>query len=175
MSIQQDALIENYNEIAEGLQSLCRGWSRRRGGEPDELLQESFLYFMDALDRFNGQGDWKQWVMYRIKKNLLERARTIQYQKYSRPHDRNYDVLHCADTACPHTFEEVLQEMPLDAFVVTKLALDPPTVIQQEISRKGGSPRNIRSSIRRYLMDLGWSAQRVADSYSQIADILKGV
>lgn len=176
MSVKHDALTDNYEALESQIQNLCKGWSRRRGGDEDELIQESFLYFVRAIDDFDGRGEWAKFVLYRLKMNLLENARRIQHRRACRPIDHNYELSNLmAQPDHRHKLDQLLEELPLDAFVVTHLALAPPPAIQEEIDRKGGTPRNIRSSIRSYLMDLGWSASRVAESYSKVADALREI
>jgi hypothetical protein len=59
-----------------------------------------------------------------------------------------------------------------DARTVLALVLDAPPEVAQVAAAKGGEGRNIRSTIRQWLADAGWAADRINESFSEIARAL---
>lgn len=159
-------LTEEYEELEESIIAICRGWTTHRGGEYDELIQETFLYFHDAFYRFNGEGDWKKWIIYRMKMNLLEQARRLK-SRQARHSYGNTESLLCWDNP------SILDSMSERALLVAKLTINPPKKVKQQIVERGGAVNNIRSVIRVYLMDLGWSAKQVREVYQEIYEVLR--
>ena len=66
----------------------------------------------------------------------------------------------------------MLTELSEDAKMVVSLVLQPPAELYYESVRRGDKPRNLRSALRDYLHAIGWGLERVAESFSEIKDVL---
>ena len=49
-----------------------------------------------------------------------------------------------------------------------------PADLIQMAKTKGGQPRNFRSTIRDHLYDLGWTWDRVRESFQEIRQVVRG-
>ena len=59
-----------------------------------------------------------------------------------------------------------------DAQTVASLVLHPPEIVEQAISTKGGCPRNYRSTVRNYLLRMGWTRKRINDAFDEVRNAL---
>lgn len=60
-----------------------------------------------------------------------------------------------------------------DAEFVVKLMIDPPRSVALPAERKGGTPRNLRSTVREWLVDRGWHPDRIGAAFNEIKEALK--
>mgnify|MGYP005614730363 CR=1 FL=1 len=170
-----------YDQLQETIHKVCNRWSRTRGGEVDELKQEAFLYFAKAYQDFDGRGDWERFVINRIKFQLLEQARTLRRKQGTvqrRFGNRVYtDAIadHRQTEANAQRFDELMDTLSPDAHLAAVLSLNPPKCIAAKIkpTETGISRRNIKRHVKDYLMNLGWTAHRVACAYAEIAKELR--
>lgn len=59
-----------------------------------------------------------------------------------------------------------------DGVYVAELLLDPPRSLAIPAEKRGGSPRNYRSTLREWLSDRGWAASRISAAFAQIKNSL---
>lgn len=60
-----------------------------------------------------------------------------------------------------------------DARKVVKLLIDAPRSVELPAERKGGTPRNYRSTVREWLTDRGWAPLRINAAFREIKNALK--
>jgi hypothetical protein len=69
-------------------------------------------------------------------------------------------------------FEEMVEDLPPDAQRVVRLCLRPPLALSRAWDRKGGTPHNMRSSVRQYLEDDEWPIVRIRRAFAAIREAL---
>jgi hypothetical protein len=83
------------------------------------------------------------------------------------------------DFACevPAIFdrEDFEDGMGEDARRVVGLLLDPPSEVERVSEAKGGDPRNLRSTVRQYLVKESWSTDRINAAFNQVRNQLTEV
>ncbi len=118
---------------------------------------------------------FEQEVRRVIWHNLYDHYRTVAgIRRSSGAHEIAYGgtdltpVELAASKATGWAAQEWLEELSKDAAIVAALVLDTPAELARVAEAKGGSPRNLRSTIREHLQGLGWCAARINESFEEI-------
>lgn len=162
---QQRSAEETFLEVQDLIRKQVWGLIRTYGGDFDEMMAEASYLFIAAYNDWDGIVPFTTWVSNWIRWSLIDQLRIrIGHQaRYTYVDDevltRNINNWQPAD---------LLEELSTDAAMVVKLVLETPAEIASIIEGKGGQPRNYRSTIRSYLISLGWTAKQISDSFAEI-------
>jgi RNA polymerase sigma factor (sigma-70 family) len=183
----EETYLEVENLIRREVWRICKKW----GGDFDELMSEANIAFLDAYDSFDGSSSFATWTRQIVWYKCVDliRGRLTEQARYaSNPGDETVGRIPCRVNGDathdrmlieipdrPHStwkVQEMLEELTEDARIVVKLVVETPAELEAIARAKGGQPRNLRSSIRSYLAEAGWTAARIAESFNEVRQVL---
>lgn len=140
----------------------------------NELFLKAYMTHDDSLGPFSSR------VRFVIWNGMLDafqteytkvRKRSILTDSEGQPADLDILPFPARSTFSLKGFRSALS---WDACEAIKLAIYPPKSVKEQAEKNGGSPRNYRSAIRKYLMTTyGFTPYEVAECFSEIATALK--
>lgn len=168
---------QRYESVKALIYKQVYKFAAQYGGDVDDLAGEAHIHFMEGDMRFtDGQTATgldieqpyhiviKNHVWYGLFDTMRTRVRRqgIAAMQHAGEHD-----IDLADRAGLDV--EVLRiDSGDDVKTVLDLVFDPPAAVAKESQAKGGTPRNIRSTIRTYLTKRGWTPERINSSFDAI-------
>ena len=163
------AVDDTYQEMYGLIRHTVRGFVQEFGGDFDDLLAEANSCFMAAYNDYPGNPKFSTWLRNYIRWELLDglRPKARRNKRTERIGEREFP-----DNHSTFTVQTFLRELGGDAQLVAKLVLDAPAEISTVAEAKGGQPRNYRSTVRAYLRGLRWGADRINESFEEIAKVL---
>ena len=176
---QQTAAAASYTDSEPIIVGCVRAFAARyHGTRAEDLRADANLIFLRA---------WSAWQTHEVKpttwptflrkwvwNNLLDAHRTTARRAARHTQTGGDAVLALSAPAEVGSYAEKLAEdLSADAAAVLALSIDPPATVAAEAHAKGGEGRNLRSSLRGYLLAIGWTAARVAESFSEIKKAMK--
>lgn len=136
--------------------------------DEDVARSESYLAFMEAHHTW--EPTLSKFDTYLINRMRYRIARWIERKGGT----RRYREIPVAFDAYQPTYHDVPEDryeaLSQDASDVIALALHPPVEVWSDCLFRGGSKRALRSSLRAYLIEQGWSRRRVSDAFADIAE-----
>lgn len=172
MNATLDPRTETYRDVEKMIHQVAHKFARRYGGDHEELVSiahEGFVLAYNSHDPATSNfTTWVYWQMW-----------------YAMMNSRRADARHLAQPAGDAAVDWVAPEggFDLDAFIeglgndavtVLRLVFETPAEVAAVAEAKGGHALNLRSTIREYLRGLGWTAARIAESFEEIGDALRG-
>lgn len=173
---ERDAAGESFVDILGLVRHTVRQFALRHGGDPEELFGEAQIAYLkgyQAMQRGLNNSprfevEIRRWVWF----ELFDAHRT-------RTQFRCQNPVVIKATEWPERIpdadgnstelRERMEGLGEDAGVVVGLVIDTPEHLAAVARKKGGTPRNFRSTIRAYLRDLGWGAERITEAFEEIA------
>ena len=163
----EETYLEVENLIRREVWRICKKW----GGDFEELMAEGQVVFMAAFDSYRPDcgAQFTTWLVNQVRWNLTDQVRErFRTGKRFEPADEQQS----AGSYRTWNPADLLDELGEDARLVAGLVIDTPAAIAWIYERKGGQPRTLRSTIRDYLADLGWTTVRIAESFREVARAL---
>ncbi|MBU1067226.1 hypothetical protein KKE60_05535 [Patescibacteria group bacterium] len=171
---------EGYELVRNLIFDQVHKFSRRYGGDFDELVGEANLAFVKGHNQFitgmrpSGKPfdttyatEIRRWVWFELFDAMRTRLQRQARAQMISVGDMDYPV---------QSFEFDVTDwaagLSSDASYVVELLLDPPEDVEEIIMAKGGEPRNFRSTVRAYLVASGWSARRISEAFAEIKEAL---
>jgi hypothetical protein len=172
---QRAAAEETYKDSTKTLTETVGAFQRRYGGDLAELRADADSMFMKAYDQEPAPHlTWEQHLRGWIWFGLFDLYRVRARRAVSTP------IIHMefpqeiqAKKEEVWDEETFVAELTPDACTVLQLTLHTPKELHATAEEKGGSPRNVRSTLRKYLRGLGWTTRRVTESFQEIKNALK--
>jgi len=165
----EETYLEVEDLIRKEVWRICKKW----GGDFDELMAEGQAVFMAAFDSYSADSgiQFTTWLVNQIRWTLTDqvRSRIGRNKRFEQVDDQQI-----AGGYRDWKPADLLDDLHEDARLVAKLVIDTPEEIARIYFAKGGQPRNLRSTIRDYLVDLGWTTVRIAESFREIGRALSG-
>lgn len=185
---------ETYEECKTLIHSVVWKVIRRYGGDFEELMSEANSAFMDAYQTFDGSSAFTSWLHTRVWFSCVSfvRDRLGEQSRYKPlsmresvggiPCEVNIDRPDRVGTSAGFAdpcdgipdrrsawkADDLLEELGEGARLVVSLTLETPADLERVSQAKGAQPRNLRSSIRQYLAEMGWTAVRIAESFNEV-------
>lgn len=163
---------ETYIEVENLIRKEVWRIIGKYGGDFDDLMTEASAIYLVAYDSFGTSSGTKftTWLVNNLRWGLIDKVRNRIN------HERRFSVID--DQQISKNYRDwkpsdLIDELHEDAKLVAKLVLDTPEEIMQVYMGKGGQPRNFRSTIRDYLIEMGWTASRISESFAEIRQALK--
>lgn len=179
---------ETYEEVKRLIYHTVWSVVRQYGGDFDELMSEANVAFLDAYESFDGSSSFSSWLRLNVWGKCVDavRNRLDEQRRYKRVKDDTRSGIPVQFTADSDGLAEgipdrscsgwkiggMFEELTEDAALVVKLTLETPAELEAVVRAKGGQPRNLRSSIRNYLAEMGWTACRIAESFNEVRRVL---
>lgn len=170
-ALRKEACTEAFEDVKLLIYDQVHKFRRQYGGSFEDLKSEAFEYYMLAFETWKKEkGPFIHWVKWVVSKTLLEMARrsAIKKARLARvPLDLSF-------VPEPKKFnsKEFLEGLSPDAQMVADLVYNPVMEIELNIAQKGNTPRQWRNALHEFLEDLGWSFDRITESFSEIAEAL---
>lgn len=157
-----------YIVYEDYITSIAQRFVRRYGGDPDDALGDALVAFVQGHQKWsegNVTTGYDQCIYNWIWFGLLDKRRPQL--------TRRGTVQACGDAIATYSdkcrdLQAWLSELSDDAREVVVLTLDAPKALQQAADAKGGTPRNIRSSVRQWLLGQGWANARITTAFAEI-------
>ncbi len=172
-ALEQDALSQTYQDILPLIIRTTNSFITRYGfsGDRESYFEEALSIansaFVEAYHSFKSDKRclFTTWVYntiwYRLKDSKLRPIPKIDY--VPPPHTFNF------------RFSEILTDASQDARLIISLIMDIPNDIQTIILKKRKGKvrgRNIRSGIRKYLLQTGWNRLRFQKAAEEIEQLI---
>lgn len=179
---------EGFDAVERLIYYQVHRFVQRYGGDFDELVGDAYEAFMKGHRDFvagkTATGKpvtcayptvIKNWVWCELFDRMKVRLRRRNSAQIESP--EIFDPADPCDSfkraELTKSFVERVDALGVDGTIATSLLLYPPPSIVIEFNEKGGTPRNLRSTVRAYLAaDLGWSAARITEAYADIKRVL---
>ncbi len=165
---------ETYESVRPLIFSLCHRFHQRYDGDWQEICSQAHLHFMLAcLSHDPAKGRLTTWVQTKVWYGLAEDRRNelrkrgthrqVPYQLEALP-DRRRNQL-----------GEIMEELSSDAQAVVELtlgdALD--SLARERNFLDQAKPTSLRNRLVKLLLEAGWSASRILQSFHEIREVLR--
>lgn len=187
---------DTYEDVKKLISHIVTAFHRSYGGDWEEMFAESNIVFMNVYKAFDpARGSFTSVlgtsIENRLKDLMFHNARRKTWSldadgsggKFGSNgvamlgRKDNHRMTLAADIPdrpdCTFHLEQFAENLSKDAVTVLKLILDSPAELAAMAEAKGGTPRNWRSTVRDYLAGLHWHASRIAESFSEIQEVLQ--
>jgi len=167
----RQAAEETYIEVKPVILSAVRDICNRFGGNFDDVLSDANSAFLEAYESWEPeQSSFTSWLRHRIFSTAVNNLRQRCREQGRRERVEDSDIPERNQPAW--NVRQVLEELTEDAALVVRLVVETPAELEAVVQAKGGQPRNLRSSLRQYLADAGWTACRIAESFNEVRKVL---
>lgn len=171
ITTNKEAAAETYRDMRRLLYYLCHRFKLKYGGDFEELLSEAHEHYVTAYATFDPKkGEFQKRISFFVWARLLEtkRKQAVQVRRY--PHEQNPDLCQVGERRRHFNPRRFANELSQDAGEVVRLALFPPLDILVSASEK--RPKKTAKVIMEYLKDIGWSLERIRESFAEIREAL---
>lgn len=155
-------MTETYRDMESLIYHLANPFCRDHRSIPqDEALSVLRITFTEAYRSYDPKkgasfSTWFQWLGTKRLLNLLKKKiETVPIE---------VDVV----DPCSSCFLDFIDELSEDAQIVVGLVLETPKELLRLIRDEWHPKRKTRDNLRRYLVGLGWSIDRVKESFGEI-------
>lgn len=157
-----------YRNNEPMIHSLAHKWFKKNPHKVfEDIICDINYLFCKAYENFDSSKGTKfsTYLYFFIKTGLIDllRKEVVRNRDTYANHDQAVTEAHGQFDQ-----EDILEDMSSDAKFLCDLVIDPPTDLKEIIVIKGGTPRNYRSSIKDHLRNIGWTASRIRESFSEI-------
>jgi DNA-directed RNA polymerase specialized sigma24 family protein len=164
---------DSYKYLHQMLERMAARYVYLYGYDFEEVMQEACVGFLLAHVDYNWkkQASFRSWVYTKVSKRLLD-----YHRKQTKARQLKGKEQEVYDPWNPFWLFEFLDGLGEDAKTVVQIVLESPQELRYAIKSKGKynpKPRDIRSAINDVLADIGWTAQRVRDTFTEIRRNLK--
>lgn len=163
-AIRKDAITETYIDVEKLIYDTAHKFRKRYGGDLEEIIsQANYLFVMSYYHNYKQINiSFTSRVRHYIWHGLLSDLRKEHLSKRYREQDI---IFH---TGPKLGFVELLDEVGNDAKNVINLILDTPEELLTIITDKRCSPKQSRTVIKEHLKKIGWSLDRIRNSFNEI-------
>jgi RNA polymerase sigma factor (sigma-70 family) len=177
LDTRSEELFEKYKRLVN---FVAWKFVRNHGGDFEETQADSYMYYVEAVREYDGRVPLHSHISFWVWTRLLDKWRTEATRKNRvGPFFRSDLPQWLEETVIDRSWrqewslEEFLATLTEDAKTVVKLCLETPEELRQIAEDKGGSPRNYRSTVKQWLESVGWSYERIRESFEEIKTALK--
>lgn len=159
---------ETYEDVRSILNNVANKIKKMYGGDLDDIRSECNLSFMRCYRKHEPtKGSFYSRVNFKVRCDLID-TRRKEY-RHRLPLDPLAE-LSTIPARREFNLEQLIEDLSGDAEQVIMLVLQPPEVVNSRNPRKKAIPT--KRSIVQYLEDIGWAAERIAESFREIQEIL---
>jgi DNA-directed RNA polymerase specialized sigma24 family protein len=154
------AITETYDEFKDLVYHTCLRLWKRWGGDFDEMVSEAHELFMDAYNTFDyKKSPFKNWIVLIIERGLIDTRKKQVKRAGILGHRVDESLVGCDDSQ-NFNLTLFMSELTEDGQIVVRLLLE---------ANKNSIPR-----LRKSLTLLGWSAERILESFDNVTKVLNG-
>jgi len=171
-TLQQDIIEETFYDVEESIKKIVWKFIANHGGEFDELKAEANYAFIRGMYKYphnEKRGSFRTWLYHIITTALADYLR-FNYRPPSASIDKFKNSI--IKTQSSFSSIELLDGISQDARTIIILFLDTPKEIYDEALSNGKSHRHLKASLKRYLLQIGWTLKRITDSFEEIKNAL---
>lgn len=170
---------QDYKSIKNMLGHIAHQFSKKHGGDVDELFSEASYVFCLAYPKWDEEKSklttfmyhsiWRRLIQYR--KNQCKK----QMCQFSQNEKEEATAAEIPDYERTSGFEvgNFLEQLGEDARTVVKILLNPPQRLRNNAEAKGGQNRNWGSSLRELLKDLAWTKEKIQEAFEEVGEALE--
>ena len=177
--LEKDILTETVKDEENLINKLAWKFCRSFGGRFEDIQAEANLLFVEAYNHYDEtKAKLSTWLYHYIWGRLKNTLRKNRIHCYQLPDDRfDEDDAHLEvllkEPASP--FFELMDSASDDVRDIIQLALFPPAVpFTDKDFQMGTSYCKARVELRSHLRNLGWTWDRIKESFTEIREILNG-
>jgi hypothetical protein len=171
-----------YEEVRDLVYHQANKFHAIFGGDFDEIESGANMAWLKGHRQFAGgmrpsgevldtayHIEIRRWVWFELFDAM--RTRAARATRGVLPEACGEAAYDFADTS----FDDDLfaRELGDDAAYVLRTVLEPPLCVMVKSQRKGGEPRNLRSTVRAWLRDCGWGTARINEAFEEIREELR--
>lgn len=169
------AKTHTYDDVKRLIYQTVHRFYKRYGGDLQELQAQANLIFLESYESHDPEkAQFSTWLVFTLWKRLQgnlrrdlrhrELAPTVALGNITMPDRTHFDL------------DQFMDELSEDARTVASLVLDLPMDIRLSLEtrkqRKGWDRQtpceNIKGALVEFLWDLGWTTQRIGESFREI-------
>jgi len=175
ITLRQDAMNETFNDVRSLIRNVVWNFIRSHGGDFNEYEAEANHIFIKAYDNYDPKkAKFTTYLVNRIRGGLLDYIkRTNKYAKHGHGiisiEQTEFD---CSDGKKQFYILDLLDEVTDDAKTILNLILDIPIEIEEDCLNRGTNGRAMKESIRRYMQKLGWTKNRIKETFKEITEVI---
>lgn len=163
----QSAMAATYLDVERLLWKIAHDFAQKYGGDVEEYFSDSLLAFMRAYRTYHtAHVSFTTWLRTAAWRAMLDSYRTrlgkIARRKLNGGLETAADLSVLADTT-PAPFD--IEVFSPDVQTVIRLVFDLPPDIQT-------SQTKAKNTLRKTLRALGWSAARIAETFTEIRRVI---
>lgn len=175
LSVKPNPVEDTYLDVEDLIYHVCNIFQTKHGGNFDDYVSLANQVFMDVYASWkSGLAPFTSYLSTCIYRRLLdEKRKDMRWKIVSiSPTEQNEDGIILEDKSRTFNFSEFAEELSEDARIVVSLVLDTPDEIARIVAGKGGHAKNFRSTVREHLSRLGWTYNRIVESFEEIRGVL---
>ena len=156
-----NAIDITYEDVLPMLRSQVHKQRSKFGGEMDELLSDCGLHFVETYNKWQGRRgncSYKTYLWHTINNRFIDAGRkknrqptTVEIQEGDKVTERSW-----------------LTDLSEDARTIVQLICD-----TDGLNEEKGKARDKKNLLRSMLRGIGWSAERIGDSFLEIVEALQ--
>ena len=164
----------NHQSVERWIDKVTYNFVKRHGGDFAELQAEAHGTFLEVMKTHDPErAKLTTWVGRIVWQRLTRKAAEVckHHERWRESSEGDLDGNPAKERFCLTDFLANLSE---DAATVASLVCEPPPDLELDVkdrSRAGGWPSR-RAALVQYLRDIGWCGERIAESFSEIAEAL---
>lgn len=182
-ALREIAWTDTYEDVEKLIYDTVHQFNRRYGVDVEESIGVGKEIFMKVLTSPIGRGGYDRsrgsftnWLRFKIWHELLERKEkeARNYSRLKRVDVEDWSRFTVAAPP-PGRWAEIREELSTDAKMIVHVMLDPPLDVTATLKALGTpTPHRMRRAVMEFFCDLGWSKERVADSFNEIRRVICG-
>lgn len=175
---RQSACEETFLELEQILEKAVRSFILKHGMSLsryyDEMYSDALVSFMDAYEHYTaanhtGTMPFVQYLRWVIKVRLIDHIVRPGKKKA----DREERSINTEDLSSrDFNLQDMLDSLSSDGQKLTKMILDSPRELATIIADKGAKPIDYRTTIRKHLREIGWTAKRIRQTFLEVKEVL---
>lgn len=170
--LARDAMSETFSDLEGLIRAAAWNFSQKYRMDVDDCRSLAYEAFVES---FGGKYDPKRgsftaYILQRVRSKLLEAHRTLM-RRVVLGKVVNYNPMNL-QSRDDQAFIDWKFNLPKDAQTVVDLVIDAPREIVQAMVTSNHNPIVARKEVAEYLSDIGWVADRISESFNEIAEAL---
>ncbi len=180
--LRRDALTETYLDVENLINSIVWKFWLKYGGEKDDWQAQADYIFVKSYDSYKKQrGKFSTWLYLNIIYHLKRYYKRLLKEKHIEVVDKKGNDIPYFMIERKNSFSniiDIIDEAKEDGKTLIALILDPPTEMlsvntpNNSNIKKGNHPCHMKSILRAHLLKVGWTGQRIKESFEEIGAII---
>jgi DNA-directed RNA polymerase specialized sigma24 family protein len=175
-ALQEAALTQTYQDVEKLLYQLAWQFHNTYGGDIRDWHSEAHLFFMKAYYSYNNdKSKFTTWVHHCVRGGLRDYLKKFisKNQPSTVDTEGNDYMLLIPDTSNPFSnVIDLLDEVKDDGKLILRLIWGMPEDLKSSSIKKGKSGKHTKILVKKYLLKLGWTHNRIKDSFKEIGEAL---